>query len=345
MKHLVVFLTAIFVLVFFYFTKQREQGGVSGPQKSLKVYSYSSFISSWGPGPILKEQFEKSCACRVDFYDGADSGILLKRLQEEGIKSGIDVVIGLDQFDIAQAEVSTTWRNISVGDIHFIPEIQTTLNQSKLYPFDWGLVAFVGRKSDTRLTISSFESLLNQELKNQIAMEDPRTSSPGLLFLFWLIQSKGEEGAFDYLKKFVNQAHSFSSSWSQAYGLFQNKTTRTALSYLTSPLYHELVEKNLDYNTFVFSEGHPVSMEYLGIPDTCTECELAEKFVKFIYSKEAQKVIMEKNYMFPVVDGVIQGTPFEKVPFAKSIFIAPPSPVEKQRILSRWDKVRKGESE
>ena len=341
MKQVIIFLITIFVIAFFALTKKQESS-VQTELKTLRVYSYSTFVSSWGPGPLIKKMFEESCNCRVDFYDGADSAILLQRIQNEATQSGADVVLGLDQFDLEKAHQMVNWKTIQTGNTEFVPVVKNILSESKLIPFDWGVLAFIGRKSDDRLSLTSLESMLNKELKGQISMQDPKTSSPGLQYLFWLIEVMGEDEAFKYLAKFIPQAYSFSSSWTNSYGLFQQGQVRTTFSYVTSPIYHLLEEKNSDYIAFAFKEGHPVQFEYVGIPESCSECDLANQFVQFILSPSVQKIIMEKNYMFPVVEGVQAGTPFDQVPAMKHLKIKIPSVTEKERILNKWSELRRG---
>ena len=41
-------------------------------------------------------------------------------------------------------------------------------------------------------------------------------------------------------------------------------------------------------------------MEYAGIPEDCNMCREAQLFLDFLISKEAQKIIFEKNYMIPI---------------------------------------------
>ena len=42
----------------------------------------------------------------------------------------------------------------------------------------------------------------------------------------------------------------------------------------------------------------------------------AEDFVKYLLSSSSQKIIMEKNFMLPVIEGVKKNTPFD---FPKNI--------------------------
>jgi thiamine transport system substrate-binding protein len=179
--------------------------------------------------------------------------------------------------------------------------------------FDWAPLSFVYRKGEIEPP-HRMADLLDSRFKSAIALEDPRTSTPGLEFMFWVLDEMGIEEGFTYLKSLQPQLHSVSASWSTAYGLFTQKQAQLAFSYATSPIYHEVEEKNSQYAAAVFDGGHVAQFEYAGIPTSCDNCAGAEIFLKFLVQPEIQKIIMQKNYMFPVIAKVIDGTAFEHVP-------------------------------
>jgi len=321
---------------------QRDQKMSSIPV--LKVFGSSSFISQWGPGPWLKEEFEKTCECRVEFLDGADSTILFQRLKVEGRSGGADVVLGFDQFDLEMIQQGFDWKPIDSSGYDFFPEVSSVVNLSPLIPYNWSVLAFVFKKSENSSLPNRLDDLLKPELKGKISLQDPRTSSPGLQFLLWLIRVKGEEEAFSFVRKLQNQVSVYAPSWSGAYGQFTKGQALTTFSYVTSPVYHFVEEKNQDVVAAEFIEGHPIQYEFVGVPGTCKNCDLAQKFVKLLLSPVGQKIIMEKNYMFPALRGIKEGTPFASVPKYKTLtFEAPTSAAERERILKRWSVQRRGD--
>jgi len=344
MKNFLIFLLLVFGGLFSAILLKKNSDSNQDSRPILKVFASSSFISQWGPGPWLKENFEKTCECRVEFQDGADSTILLQRLKSEGRTGGADVVLGFDQYDLELAQQGLEWRKLNLEDYDFEESVRPILVRSPLVPYDWSLLSFVVRKSDFTELPKKLDDLMKPELRGQIVMEDPRTSSPGMQFLLWLIQLKGEEKAFQFLKTFNQQLHSYAPSWSTAYGLFQKAQVKTTYSYVTSPLYHVVEDKSTDVIALELAEGHPAQYEFAGIPATCKNCELAERFMGLILSREGQKIIMEKNYMFPVIAGVREGTLFATVPNFKMTDMAViPSVIDRERILKKWAALRRGE--
>lgn len=344
MKHFVLFIITIFLGLFLAVLNKTEQGATSASLPTVRVFGYASFTGRWGPGLLLKEEFEKNCKCTVEFIEGSDSGILLQRLKIEGESLGADVVVGLDQFDLSKAVSDLSWRKMNLGHLDVYDSVRVALSNTFFVPYDWGPLTFVARKDDFAQPPASLDDLLAPELAKKIAFEDPRTSSPGMQFLYWVIRSKGEEEGFKYLQKLMAQAHSFSPNWSTAYGLFLNKHASLVYSYVTSPLYHEIEEKKTNYIALPFSEALPIQFEFVGIPEFCQHCELAEKFVNLMLSSAGQKIIMEKNYMFPVMKGVMENTPFASLKNVKTMDQTEIlSQTEVDRLLKRWTEIRRSE--
>ncbi|KAK2146773.1 hypothetical protein LSH36_583g01250 [Paralvinella palmiformis] len=93
-------------------------------------------------------------------------------------------------------------------------------------------------------------------------------------------------------------------SWSTAYGLFTAGETPMVLSYTTSPIYHQVFEKENRYKVALFPEGHYRYVEYVAIPTIAAHKHLAEQFIKFILSKDFQKKILLGNVMYPAVKDI-----------------------------------------
>lgn len=344
MRHFLLFVVAVFLALFLAVLNKNDNSlPVAQEKPLLRVFGYSSFTGKYGPGPQLKELFEKDCNCRLEYIEGSDSGILLQRLKLEGESLGADLVLGLDQFDLQKALGEQSWQKLNFTGLDLEPEIKGLIKNDYFVPYDWGVLAFMGRKSDGGAVPVQLDGLLAPEFEKKIALEDPRTSSPGLQFLWWVVKSKGEEEGFKFLGKLLDQAHSFSSSWSTAIGLFNKKQAKLVFTYSTSPIYYQVEEKSEDPVAYEFNEPHPMQFEFVGIPEFCRHCELATKFVNLMLSPEGQKIIMAKNYMFPVLRGVKEGTPFAAASrWTRTLKFEIPSDADVERLLKRWSETRRG---
>jgi thiamine transport system substrate-binding protein len=342
MKHFVGFLVFVFAGLFLALFLRNHRDSARDNRPILRVFGPSSFVSQWGPGPWLKQSFEKTCECRVEFVDGSDTAILFQRLKSES-RNGADLVVGLDQFDLESALALFDWHTMNPGKVDFMDSVKPGMNRPQFIPYDWGVLAFVLRKSRAQQLPNKLDDLLDPQWRGQISMEDPRTSTPGLQFLSWLIQLRGEAAAFDFLKAFNHQVKTYAVSWSTSYGLFSKDQVKTVFSYTTSPVFHLVEEKDSDVVAVEFGEGHPLQFEYMGIPSLCKNCELAETFAALILSPAGQKIIMEKNYMFPAVTGVTEGTPFANIPPFKTLPMVNLSIAERERLLKKWSSLRRME--
>jgi thiamine transport system substrate-binding protein len=339
LKHFIIFLVLVFGGLYgvLHFRDQNLQKQVDQP--SLRVAASASFIAQWGPGPWLKNEFEKSCQCRVEFIDSGDTALLIQRLKLS-TQNRVDVVLGIDQLDLDLLRSELEWSPLPNLDVAWEESIQAAVAPD-FYPYNWGQFAFVTRKGELSNPPTSLDDLLHAELKEQLILQDPRTSSPGLNFLLWVIAIKGEKEGFNFIRKLSRQAKLYATSWSMSYGLFTKRQAKAVLSYTTSPLYHSIKEKDLSFQALPFSEGHPLQIEFMAIPRSCTQCALAEKFIQFALTPWAQRVIMENNFMFPVIKGVIQGTPFARIQDFKLLqgqWV--PSPQERQRLVELWKEAR-----
>jgi thiamine transport system substrate-binding protein len=346
MRHFLIFIILIFsTLSFFYFNKEEKK--ILSDDSIVRVYASASFIAKWGPAPKLKEIFEKQGPYKVEFIESPDVGMTLQKINFENQNSITDVVLGLDQFDVARSATKIKWKKLPKDFLNsissqLIKENEAVKDQSQFVPYDWAPMSFVARQ-DAHIAVLQLNDLLKPELKAKIALQDPRTSSPGLQFLAWIYETKSETEANDFLKLMMKQAHSFSSGWSAAYGLFKNKQVDTVFSYVTSPLYHQVEESDHSFLAIDMKEALPVQVEFAGIPETCKNCEGAEKFVEFLLSQEAQKILMTKNYMLPIVDSVKESTLFESLKVFKTLPIQFHDQDKIEKWINQWAEIRKNE--
>jgi thiamine transport system substrate-binding protein len=342
MKHFLFLLAVVFtglIIIFLY----RDDSLISKDGSILKIYASDSFIAKWGPGPQLKEIFEKQTGLKLKYLEMMNPQLTFQKMNFDGAAAMGDVVTSLDQYDLVRSKDIIKWKKMSSSiSPKFSANLPYMNDFENFVPYNWAPISFVVR-SDFQYELTSLNDLFHPELKGKIALQDPRTSSPGLQFLAWVMQTRSEADAVDFFTKMNTQVHSYSAGWSASYGLFTNKQADLVLSYVTSPIYHLLEEKNSDYRALEFKDGHPIQIEFVGIPETCQNCEAAIKFVKFMQSPEAQKIIMAKNYMLPIYKPAQEATAFDTIKIYKLLSKPLPTKDEIQRWLNIWTDIRKDE--
>ena len=303
----------------------------------FKVMTYSSFISPYGPAQDIKREFEKECECRLRWVEAEDSTLMVQKLQLRPDGLDIDVLLGLDQLTLPLAFKNWQWKNLSLYDFSWIHSARYQV-YSWAIPISWAPFTFISKNSITRP--KTLQSLLIAVWSNNISIPHPRSSTVGLQFYFWLYSKLSPDKIEQFLQQLKNQIYNLPHSWSSSYGLFQKGKVELTFSYQTSLIYHEIEEHKKYFNSF-FPKGHPYQVEYAAIPATCKNCPLARKFVEFLLKPEIQKILMEKNYMLPVIQGVTQGTPFEKLKKLPLIsykevkeFLS-----QKEKWIEKWEKI------
>lgn len=276
-------------------------GQATAAAAELTVYTYESFISSWGPGPELKTRFEAQCACRLEFIGVEDGVALLNRLRLEGAKTRADVILGLDDSLIRDARAYDLVRPHSV-DLASIPLVDALAwSDDSFVPFDFGYFAFIYDDQKISAPAESLAALVDGDAR--VIYQDPRTSTPGLGLVHWVRVVYGDQAASAWTR-LARHTVTVTSGWSEAYNMFLQGEADYVLSYTTSPAYHIVSDGTDRYRAAEFAEGHVAQIEVAAISAHTAKSELANRFLSFLLSREAQEVIPVTNWMLPVRDDV-----------------------------------------
>ncbi|WP_119257851.1 thiamine ABC transporter substrate binding subunit [Shinella zoogloeoides] len=265
-------------------------------EKTLTVYTYESFVAEWGPGPKVKETFEKTCGCKVEWVGVADGVELLTRLKLEGEGTKADVVLGLDTNLISEAKATGLFEPHGLK-----PEGLTVpggFSDDTFLPYDYGHFAVVYDTEALKIPPTSLKELVEGDPSQKIVIEDPRTSTPGLGLLLWVKSVYGDKSA-EAWTKLKNRVLTVTPGWSEAYGLFTKGEAPMVLSYTTSPAYHVIAENTERYKAAAFSEGHYIQIEVAGLTRTSHDKDLARQFLTFMTGPDFQSIIPETNWMMP----------------------------------------------
>lgn len=270
----------------------------SNQKNTLTVYTYSSFNSEWGPGPKIKEKFESKCNCTLKFIDLDDGVSLLTRLKIEKGRSKADIILGLDLNLLEEAKQTNLFSQ------HHVDLSSLTLPfkwiDTIFIPFDYSYFAFIYNKKKNTPP-NNFHDFIKQAEKNSIIFQDPRTSTPGLGLLLW-IKAVFKDQSPKIWHELSKKTLTVTKSWSESYGLFLKGEADYVLSYITSPAYHQIIEKNNQYMAAHFNEGHYIHIETAALLKKEAINPLALDFMSFITSKDFQEEIPTGNWMFPVID-------------------------------------------
>ncbi|MBO0664109.1 thiamine ABC transporter substrate binding subunit [Jiella flava] len=268
---------------------------------TLTVYTYDSFSADWGPGPKLKADFEATCDCTLDFVGLEDGVSILNRLKLEGPSTKADVALGLTTDLIPEAKATGLFAKSGVDTAALT--VPTGFSDPVFVPYDYAYLAVVYDTKTVKTPPKSLADLIAGDPAQKLAIEDPRTSTPGLGLLLWMKAVYGDQAAEKWTA-LKPRILTVTPGWSEAYGLFTKGEVPMVLSYTTSPAYHEVEEKTDRYQAAGFAEGQYLQIEVAAALKGSKHPELAKKFLAFVISRKAQAILPTTNWTLPVRDDV-----------------------------------------
>ena len=266
---------------------------------TLTIYTYDSFVSDWGPGPIIKKKFEDKFKIHLEFVTVDSAATLLTKVILEGSSTKADIVLGLDMNLLDEANKSNLFFKHSLEHLINIIDLPIEWESENFTPYNYGYFAFVYNNKKFTNPPNSMEELINNT-DARIVIQDPRTSTPGLGLLTWIKAIYGNK-AGDAWKKLNKKIISVTKGWTDAYyNIFLAGEADMVLSYTTSPAAHIMFENNYDYSAINFSEGNYITIEFAGILKSSKNKLLAKKFLRFMLTEDFQSIIPLTNIMYPV---------------------------------------------
>src|SRR6218665_849772 len=153
-------------------------------EKTLTVYTYESFVAEWGPGPKVKQAFEETCGCKVEWVGVADGVELLTRLKLEGEGTKADIVLGLDTNLITEAKATDLFEahGLSPQDL----TVPGGFSDDTFLPYDYGHFAVVYDTEALKEPPKSMKALGEGNADEKSVIQHPRASPPGRGLLLWM---------------------------------------------------------------------------------------------------------------------------------------------------------------
>lgn len=289
--------------------------------EKLTIYTYDSFVSEWGPGPIVEKIFEDKYEIDLQFIAVDSAATLLNKIILEGENTKADLVLGLDMNLFNAAEKSQLFVSHNLKNINNKLTLPLNWESDIFVPYNYGYFAFVYNNKTLKNPPLSMEDLINKT-DARIVIQDPRTSTPGLGLLTWMKALYGDS-AQNKWSQLNKKIISVTKGWTDAYyNFFMAGEADIVLSYSTSPAAHIMFEENYDISASTFKEGNYISVEFAGILNSSKNKQMANKFLDFMISDDFQKVIPGTNIMYPVTN-VEMPEAFNKLEIPKLLQLDP----------------------
>ncbi len=307
--------------------------------QDVKVYTYESFASDWGPAPALKQSFEKKYpSCNIQYQDFDSRNIIVSRLLIEKERTTADVVIGIQDLMVQKLDKLHIFEKINKPKSINLPE--NSIDNPYFVPYDFGEFAFIYDKNKLKNPPKSLKELFERE-DIRVIYQDPRTSGVGRSLVIWANQVFGDQ-ADTYFKKLAKHTTAVGKGWSESYGAFLKGQSDVVLSYNTSPLYHLLSEQKDNYDYLTLNDAKVLEVELAAlIKGKNNQC--AKDFVNFLVTPQGQKQIATKNVMLPVIDNVEPYFDRLKQATLSGKHFSHPSLQNVEKWVNNWQKVILGQ--
>ena len=300
--------------------------------KKLTVYTYDSFVSEWGPGPIIEKKFEEKYNIDLELVAVDSAATLLNKDILEGPNTKADVVLGLDMNLFDAAKNSGLFTNHSLDNLEKDITLPIKWDSKIFVPYNYGYFAFVYNNTKLLNPPKSMDELINST-EARIVIQDPRTSTSGLGLLTWMKVLYGDD-AKDKWSQLNNKIISVTKGWTDAYyNFFMSGEADIVLSYSTSPAAHIMFDDNYEISAAIFEEGNYISIEFAGILKSSHNKTMASNFLSFMISDDFQSVIPSTNIMYPVASKSILPDAFDKLEIPN---ISQVEPAELNKNKDKW---------
>jgi len=273
----------------------------SGPE-SLRLLTHDSFAISQS----TLDAFTEETGIEVELLSGGDAGAMLAQAILTRDNPIADVIFGIDNTFLSRAvdeEITVPYVAPALGDLHPFTQLDDT---NRFTPIDYGDVCLQYDK-DAFGDVDPSALFYNPFFGDQLVVQDPSTSSPGLAFLLATIAAF-PDGWQDYWSTLRQEGVLVVAGWEEAYyGEFSAASDGDrpiVVSYASSPVAEVVfaTEPIEEPNTAVVEESCFRQVEFAGVVNGSDSREAAERFIDFMLTPRFQEDIPLNMYVFPALE-------------------------------------------
>jgi thiamine transport system substrate-binding protein len=320
-------------------------GGGDETPTEVVLLTHDSFAIS----KDVKAAFEEESGLTLRILQAGDANETLNRALLTAGDPQADVIFGIDDSVLSRALEGDLLDEHRSDELAAL-EAQFTAPDPHVTPIDHGEVCLnIDRGWFAERGIPpprSLADLVLNRYRNQLVVENPATSSPGLAFLLATIATFGEkwEGYWRALR--ANGVLAV-DGWSEAYtqqfsGAAGSPGKRPiVVSYATSPAAEVIfASKPLEVApTAAVEDGCYRQVEYAGVLRGAANGDGARALIDFMLSERFQADVPGSMFVYPVRDGVALPAAFvEHAVVPESPLRLPPEEIDanRDRWVARW---------
>lgn len=290
-----------------------DGGGSAGEREpvTITLVTHDSFAVSDG----LLDAFTEDTGIEVKLLQSGDAGTALNQAILTKDDPQGDVFFGVDNTFLTRALDEDLFVPYESAALDEVPEQYVLDPEHRVTPIDFGDVCinydrefFTGAGAAPPVTL---DDLTDPAYKDQLVVENPATSSPGLAFVFATISEFGEDGWLDYWSALRANGVLVADDWEDAYyNRFSGSASGTGdrplvVSYASSPPAEvAFADPPIDEApTGVMDQSCFRQIEFAGVLDGTEHEDEAGRLIDFMLSRTFQEDMPLNMFVFPVLPG------------------------------------------
>lgn len=330
-------------------TDNADQAEGGGP--TVTLVTHDSFAAT----ESVLEAFTERTGITIELLPSGDAGEMVnKSVLTAGEPLG-DVLFGVDNTFLSRALEADVFVPYESPDLASVPEDLRLDPENRVTPIDHGEVCVNFDKTafdSGNPPPSTLSDLTESKHRDQLVVQNPATSSPGLAFLLATVERFGEDGWEDYWRDLKANGVQITSGWEEAYndsfsGGAGEGSRPLVVSYASSPPAEVIFSETPDAEatTGVVEDGCFQQIEFAGILRGTENVEASQQVIDFLLSEEFQADMPLNMFVFPAREGVELPEAFER--FAAQ----PDEPIQmdperiaegRERWVGRWTELMLG---
>jgi thiamine transport system substrate-binding protein len=294
-------------------TAETGGGTTAEPETSVRLLTHESFALS----EDVLAAFTDETGIEVEILRGTDAGSVVNQAVLTAGNPQADVLFGIDTTFLTRGLDEGLFEPYESPELDAVDPDLVLDDEDRVTPIDVGDVcvnydrAFFEADGAPPVP-ETFEDLADPAYADLLVVQDPATSSPGLVFLAGTIAAIGEPAWEDYWTSLRANGVEVAGCWSDAYygsfsgGAASEGERPLVVSYASSPPVEVLfAEEPITEAPTGVVEGTCVrQVEYAGVLAGAEHPTAARALIDFLLSPEVQADIPLNMFVYPVRTGI-----------------------------------------
>ncbi|MFQ5948990.1 MAG: thiamine ABC transporter substrate binding subunit [Acidimicrobiia bacterium] len=284
-------------------------GGDAERPETIRLMTHDSFAIS----EDVLDEFAAQSGVTVEIFEAGDAGQALNQAILTKGNPLADVLFGVDNTFLSRALENDIFVPYRSPVLDRVPAEFQLDPENRVTPIDFGDVCLNYDKeafgAEGPPVPSELRDLTKPEYREMLIVEDPGTSSPGLVFLLATIAKFGESGDYtwqDFWTDLRANDVTVTSGWEEAYyGVFSGGSGEgdrpLVVSYASSPPAEVFFAEQppAEAPTGVIVDGCFRQIEFAGILAGTDAEEVGGELIDFMLSRRFQEDIPLNMFVFP----------------------------------------------